>query len=115
MEGFIREKVIAQFGLKMGDAKALLKVWKDNRSDPPKELANTVEAWDQVSENEETDDGLTPDEIRERYFVGKEFSPQLLGTEIIEEIPLIFYGNQIHLYQDGVFVQMITSFFRQCR
>ena len=103
VEGFIREKVIAQFGLKMGDVKALLKVWKDNRSDPPKELANTVEAWDQVSENEETDDGLTPDEIRERYFVGKEFSPQLLGTEIIEEIPLIFYGNQIHLYQDGVF------------
>jgi DNA primase catalytic core len=101
--GFIREKVVPHFGLKMGDAKALVKVWKDNRSETPEEVATTGEAWDPASEDEDNHDEPTLEEIRERYFVGKDFSPQLMGTEIITEIPLIFYGNQIHTYSDGVY------------
>lgn len=104
VQGFIREQVVPHFGLKMGDVKALVKVWKDNRSTPPDETGAALNSWSMTSDEEQADNGLTPDEIRERYFVGKDFSPQLLGTEIIEEIPLIFYGNQIHIYQKGVYV-----------
>ncbi len=102
-EGFIREVLIPHFDLKKADARQLFQVWKESVMPPPAVNGVNSDHGDVVWDEETTDGELTPEEIRTRYFVGNEFSPQLLGQEIMEETPLIVYGNQIHLYQEGVY------------